>query len=450
MEQLASSIQLIESIASPFGHFLLKFALTWWWLFLSFVFLKLFIKFWLYWRIDHFLSVNSWSLLEVKIPAEIDNPFRRMESVLAGMWQVRIGSNKRERWLEGKIQIGIELAIVSIEGQTHFYVRTLTDDLELLKTSIYSQFPNAEISPAPDYSKQVPADIPNKEWDMWGSVFKHARNDPYPNPYPIKTYKKFFEEQPTTFEDEPLRVDPMGQLLEGMAKLGPGEQMWVQIFISPRRPDDLKPLMANAEAVVNKIVRRPQKENGGSGTAKDVKTVFSILATGKAPAEEQKEQESILPPEMRITPGEREIVLSIEEKMAKTTFACNIRTLYIAKRDVYFGAHKATPMSYFNQFTTLNMNGIIIDSDTWTKVHTISTWFMDARRLYLRKRRQFRYYRERLNQHHPYADDRTVFYLNTEEIATIFHFPGRLTAPGAGVSRVEAKKAEAPSELPTE
>jgi len=365
-----------------------------------------------------------------------------MEAVLAGIWQVRIGGNKREKWLEGKVQLGVELSIISVEGKTHFSIRSQDSDLELLKTSIYSQFPNAEITPAEDYSKQVPADIPNKNWNLWASTYESSKDDVYP----IKTYKKFFEEQPTTFEEEPLRVDPIAQLLEGMAKLGPGEQLWIQIFISPRRPGDIKALAARAEKVISKIVRRPENK-GPSTAAQDVKSVFFHLATGN-PAEEKQEVESILPPEMRITPGEREIVLGIEEKMSKTMFECFIRSMYIAKNDVYNGEVKATPMSFFNQFTTLHMNGIVVDANTWTKVRTISTWFLDKRRLYLRKRRQLRLYRDRFPIYWPRKGGE--FYLNIEELATIFHFPGKLTAPSAGVPRIEAKRGEAPPELPIE
>ena len=427
----------------PLLKFFLHVVFTWWWLFLPFLLFEKFKFFWLWWRTDHFLTLNHWSLLEIKVPQDVDNPFRRMETVLAGIWQVRIGSNKRERWLEGKVQFGVSLEIASIEGKVHFYLRSENDDLELLRTSIYAQFPNAEITPAEDYSKQVPADIPNKDWNLWASVYQSTKDDVYP----IKTYKKFFEEQPTTFEEEPIRVDPMGQLLEGMAKLGPGEQLWVQIFISPRIPSQhLQPLKAKAEKTINQIVRRPEKKGPKTATD-DARAVFFHLATGK-PVTEEEEKESILPPEMRITPGEREVVLGIEEKMSKVMFECFIRSVYVARNDAYDGGVKATPMSYFNQFTTTHMNGISVDSDTWTKVHTISTWFLDKRRLYLRKRRQVRLYRERFEQTWPRPGG--MFFLNIEEIATLFHFPGKLTAPSAGLPRIEAKRGEAPPQLPIE
>jgi hypothetical protein len=42
---------------------------------------------------------------------------------------------------------------------------------------------------------------------------------------------------------------------------------------------------------------------------------------------------------------------------------------------------------------------------------------------------------------------RTPFVLNTEELATIYHFPGRV-AETPTFGRIEAKKGEPPSNLP--
>ena len=43
-----------------------------------------------------------------------------------------------------------------------------------------------------------------------------------------------------------------------------------------------------------------------------------------------------------------------------------------------------------------------------------------------------------------------TFILNTEELASLFHFPSRRVAPAPGVPRVEAKRGEAPPEIPIE
>ncbi len=294
---MISFFSFVFTLLVLLAKFFWNFAQSWWWLFSPLLLFGIFKFHWLWWRADTYLSKRRWELFEVRMPIEIDNPFRRMEAVLAGMWQVRIGKNRREKWLEGKVQLGVSLEIASIEGKVHFYVRTEVDDIPLLKTSIYSQFPNAEIIDVEDYSKQLPADIPNKDWDLWASCFRLKKDDVYP----IKTYKQFFEEQPTTFEEEAIRVDPLGQLLEGMSKLGPGEHMWIQVMISPIIFKETGHA-ERGQTIVNKIVRRPEKKE--KTAVSDVKGALGHLITG-TPPEEKAEQESFLPPEMRITPEKK-------------------------------------------------------------------------------------------------------------------------------------------------
>jgi hypothetical protein len=67
----------------------------------------------------------------------------------------------------------------------------------------------------------------------------------------------------------------------------------------------------------------------------------------------------------------------------------------------------------------------------------------------------FRKYKSRINPYFPRqkkhnAKKRDTFILNTEEVASIFHFPGQRAAPAPFVERIEAKKGQAPPGLPTE
>ncbi len=107
--------------------------------------------------------------------------------------------------------------------------------------------------------------------------------------------------------------------------------------------------------------------------------------------------------------------------------------------------------AFFSQFCTSNLNGIKPYPITLTKIH--KSWFLPLnsilpRRLYVRKRRLFRNYIKRFRPLYPLPGGTFVF--NTEELATIFHFPGRMVAPAPSVQRVEYKKGEAPPGLPVE
>ena len=85
---------------------------------------------------------------------------------------------------------------------------------------------------------------------------------------------------------------------------------------------------------------------------------------------------------------------------------------------------------------------------TLTKSYTVLTWFLDKRRAFVLKRRMLRLYLTHNPAFHPNA--KGLFVLNIEELATIFHFPGKMAAPSVSVPRVETKKGEAPPGLPTE
>jgi len=67
------------------------------------------------------------------------------------------------------------------------------------------------------------------------------------------------------------------------------------------------------------------------------------------------------------------------------------------------------------------------------------------RRKYLRQRKLFRNYINRLGPFFP--NDGGTFILNTEEIASLFHFPSWRVSPVPGVNRVTAKT-KSPSRLP--
>ncbi|MDP2664141.1 MAG: hypothetical protein Q8P08_01765, partial [bacterium] len=156
----------------------------------------------------------------------------------------------------------------------------------------------------------------------------------------------------------------------------------------------------------------------------------------------------IIPPEMKLTPGEREVLRGIEEKLAKFGYDCNIRFIYLGKRDVFFKPTVKTVFGFFKEVSTENMGGLRPTSTTMTKVKSVFFWFFDKRRLYLRKRRMLRYYIKRWAILFPRKG--MTYILNTEELATIYHFPGQRVAPAAGVSRVTAKKKGAPAELPVD
>ncbi|MBU1015084.1 hypothetical protein KKI17_01435 [Patescibacteria group bacterium] len=418
------------------------FLSTWWWLFLPFLMVKPVTSLWRFWRMEVYDATNLKPIMwEVRIPSsEITRPFKAMESVFMGFWQVYDPPNPREKWIEGQSTPSVCIEMVSVEGEIRFYLRGAKKDRRTLESAVYSQFPEAELIEIEDYTNSLPSTIPNKEWELYGTDFKFRKNAVYP----LRTYVQFFEPTPESKEEQ--RVDPMGTLLEGLSKMGPGEHMWIQLVLEPITVNE-HDFVSEAEGIVNKLVKRPEDAKAPS-TASDMEAVFSQLATGKEPVRVEEKPREFSYPEMQLTAGERNIVRGVEEKVSKHMFKATLRFLYIAKREKFFSPSKALPMSYYNQFSTENMNGLMPDARTGTKVKTFKAWFIDRRRMFHKKRHILRQYKMRVPYDFPKGGHPLL--LNTEELASLFHFPGKQIAPGAAIERIQSKKGEAPPEIPTE
>lgn len=424
-----------------------QFLKSWWWFFLFLILIRPFLYLWLWWRNEIWLTKEYKPImLEVKIPKEVVKPIRAMENVMAAIHGVVYHPpDWWEKWIDGQLQTGVSFEIVSIEGEIHFYIRFNAPYRDGVEAAIYSQYPEAEITQVDDYTKKIPKDIPNKEWDLWSTDYILIK----PYPYPIKTYQKFETEQ----EREPEKiVDPVANLLEGLSKIKPGEQFWLQIRATPLSEPDKNPFyggfLKEGKKIIDSFAKRPEKPK----PKPLLQEATEILITGKVPTEKPKEEEFIAP-ELRMTPGEKEIVSAIENKISKPVFACGIRFVYLGKRDVFFKANFRLGFNFFNCYATANLNALYPWGATLTKIH--KSWFLPlnlirARRHYLRCRRMLRKYCDREPTLFPRTkDDKSVFILNTEELASLWHFPSWRVAPVPGLPRVEAKKVPPPT-LPIE
>ena len=407
---------------------------SWWWVVLPFLFWRPLKYLYRYWRQEKWDKTVKRIVLEIKMPQEVLKPIRAMEHVFAGFHSTHDVFTWREKWIEGQFQLSFSVEIASLGGEVHFYIRIPESFRDIIESNIYSQYPEAEIFEVEDYTKKVPQDIPNKDWDLFGMDLIATKE----NPYPIKTYRKFEEERVTL---EAKRIDPLAGLLEGMSTLRPGEQLWLQIVVKPLREE--KPWVKRGKEIRDELVRRQKKQK----PKPLLQEAAEILISGP-PSKSPEKKEELIPPEMKLTPGEREIVAAIEEKISKFGFDCNIRFIYLGRREVFFKPKARIPYGFFKEISTENLNGFKPDKRKITKVKSVFFWFLDKRRVYLRKRRLFRYYQRRWTPNFPRPGG--TYVLNSEELATLFHFPGRTVAPSSAVSRIEAKKGEPPPGLPVE
>lgn len=405
---------------------------SWWFFILPILLIKPALNLWLWYVRAKWVRKIKYILLEIKLPKEVVKPMKAMEEVFAGIHSIHDVFDFREVWLEGKFQLALSFEIVSDGGKIHFYIRCPEIFRDIVESNIYAQFPDAEIYQVEDYTKLVPQNIPNENWDLFG--FDEITTKP--NPYPIKTYK-YFEERTDIPEEK--RVSPLAGLLEGMATLKEGEYLWYQIWAKPIREEI--PWRKEGLKIVNELVNRPKEKPPKS----ILSAVIDLLVRGKPPEEkpsEEKGLEALAFPEMRLTPGEKEIVKGIEDKISKFGYECLVRYLYLGKRDVFFKPKARIPFGFFKEISTENMNGLKPNTKTMPKVHHP---LLEKRRVYLRKRKLFKRYCQRLPTLFPFVGG--TYVLNTEELATLYHFPGKVVAPAPTIERVEARKKEPPPTL---
>jgi hypothetical protein len=387
------------------------------------------ILFWEVWmkyvRQSFFLELK-YTILELRLPRDTFKSPLAMETVLHAIHNTADTSWYNRIW-NGEVRPWYSLEIISIEGQVKFLIWTEDRRKSNLKSALYSQYPGIEIHEIEDYSKDIQWDP--KVWKVWASEFQLVNKN---NAYPIKTYVDYgLDKDPK----EEFKIDPLVHLLEWMGSLRPNEQAWFQFIITAHKAEHRKPgtlwsvkdydaLKEDAKKAVNEILLRDPKTKVAGEV--NPETGFAKLPT--------------------ITKGEQEIVASIERKVQKLVFDTCIRTLYIAKREVFdtpFGIGGC--ISSLKQFNAEHLNGFKPGGKLMPGSFDYP-WqdYQNTRRNYYSKRVLMAY--RRRSAFYPPIKGK-VIYLNTEELATIYHLPGQVAGTPT-LTRIPSKKGEAPVNLP--
>jgi hypothetical protein len=350
---------------------------------------------------SHFGSAQKKVLLEIVPPRDLEQGPLLMEQFFAGMAGSEKSLTAYESWVVGEFQAPYSLELVSTEGIIHFYIRCWEPYRNLVEANLYAQYPGVEIYEVEDYTKKVPENIPNKDWNLWGTDFILTK----PDVYPIRTYK-FFEESITG-----KMVDPLASVIELMSKLGPDQHLWLQYITVPAVPS------------WNEKYGEPQ-----------------IQEWIKARTE-VKEGVPDGPLEFKLTPGERDVLKAMQANNGKLMFIVKMRMVYFARREVFSKSTGVSGMiGTIKQFNDQNLNNFKPEAHTKTKVD----YYKTEKRLKKKQREIFLKYKHRDRE--PYEN---LFMLSTEEMATIFHLPD-MSVIAPNLQRVAAKRGSAPMNLPVD
>jgi hypothetical protein len=288
-----------------------------------------------------------------------------------------------------------------------------------VEAQLYAQFPNIEVHEVPDYTLGIHRD-PSRLSIGWFGQFALTKADAYP----IKTYIDYgLDKDPK----EELKNDPIVSVLEFLGNLKKGEQAWIQILIQGHSKEGLK------------YVRLFEKPDWKKDVEKEIK---DILKKGLFKPEDDKTTDST----KHLSQGQRDVIAAIERTSGKTAFDTMIRATYFAEKEAFNPSNIGGIIGAMTQYNSSGLNGFRPGFSTGTYEYPWQDLFKKKRAeaevklLEAYKRRSF--FNPPFKNFHGKA-----FILTTEELATLFHFPGTVAATPT-LPRIPSKKSEAPSNLP--
>lgn len=366
---------------------------------------------WIHFVQGQFLSKINWVMLEIKLPKETYKSPLAMEIVLGVLNQTNTGT-WYDRWWKGKVKDFFSLEMVSLEGNIKFFIRTPWIYKNTIEAQLYGQYPDVEIYEVPDYVRYVDYRGKEGEWAIIAAEYGLTKEDPYP----IKTYVDYgLDKDPK----EEFKIDPLTAVIEYLGSMGKGEQLWLQIIVTGagkryHKADGTKgDWKDEGKAIIDKISKRTEKTKDG------------------------------LPLNLRLTKGEQDVISAIERTMGKSGFDCGIRALYLVKKAQFHPGNIKSLGGLLKPFSTNNLNGFKPTEQTFGWDYP----WQDYKDIRLNKKRKelFEAYKYRAWFTHP--RHLKPFVLTSEELATIYHFPGGV-AQTPTFGRITSRKSEAPVNLP--
>lgn len=377
---------------------------------------------WLRYKRSQFWQKEGSMLLEIRLPKEILKSPLAMEVVLNALHQPGGEGTWIDRIWKGQTRSWFSLEIASLGGNVRFFIWTKPKHRNIIESQIYSQYPGVEIYEAEDYSKPFYYD-PEK-YNLWGAEFKLGK----PDPWPIKTYIDYgLDKDPK----EEFKIDPITPLIEFMGSLTPGHNAWVQILIRAHKKRRIMGVFGEKEDAWKDEMEKEKDK---------------ILEKLKA-----KKEEGGFP---RIpSKGEAETIAALERSVSKSPFDVGIRVIYIADKDKFSSGNGGGGLGgCFKQFGADNLNSF--RTTGWLTIfdYPWEEWWNAKEKLkpkILEEYKLRRYFYSPLRGRKVWGKDiySNPFVLNTEELATIFHFPGSVASTPT-FEKIQSLKSKAPANLP--
>ena len=420
-------MELLQGITTAIPEAFSVFTTVWtegWFVIAPVVLAYMMYWYWQEFMVGRYFSGIKYINLHIEAPPENDQSPKVMEEFFNAVHGIHTNPNFTDYFWDGKIQEGISVEMVGVDGDVSFIVRTPDYFKDLVEAHLYAQFPDVEIHEEPDYVEAVPKDFLKKGWDVFGSDIVLTTSDFYP----IRSY--------ITFEHQMTQriIDPIATIAEVMNKLGPGEQLWIQFNIRPILNDWAKRGQEFAKDLMGQETAAPTP-----AVIEALGKVGSVAATPMTGDTTAADSYDAFPDAaFLMPPNERKVIENIERNVSKQAFEFKGRLLYVGKKEGFNKRRFNAIMGAFKQFSTFDMNGFMPYQKTMTKV----SFFFKNIRVPIRQRKLMSGYKQR-----SFSIGAPVAVLNTESLASVFHIPD-VTVKAPRLPRTLSKKGSAPPNLP--
>jgi len=382
---------------------------------LPYITFHIFFEKWLEMVGKKFSIAQGRTIFEVKLPADVFKSPEAMEIVFTQIYNKASPDNLMETYLDGKRPLPYTFELVSRGGDVHFYVTVPNKFIYGFTDNMYAQYPGVEIiKQTVDYAAELPHDL--KGFSFMSFHFGKKKDQEFP----IKTYIDYGMDK---LPKEEEKVDPMTPMLEMLAGIKPQQQLWIQFICIAHREKTFKNGQLHAEDTWEKEVK--EKINELMGRNKDEESQNSGFE--------------------RLTLGERQTIEAMERNAGKFGFEFACRVVYISNKEWdYDGGLYSRMIRSLAQTEIVGRNGIGMKWRTDYNYKFLSDPF--GKRIPALKKAELAEYKQRVL--YPKTSGMGFKVMTAEEMATIFHLPGRVALTPT-LNRVPSTRGEAPSNLPT-
>lgn len=369
-----------------------------------------------------YLNSLNWTLIEVVPSPETVKSPAAMELFLLALHQTSGESTWIDRWVKGKVRTWFSLELVSLGGKVRFFIHCESKFKKFLESQIYAQYPGVEVREAEDYA----AKFNTTEYEIKAGELRLEK----PDPYPIKTYMDYMLDKEM---EEEYKIDPMTPVLEFFTTIPEDNYACIQIIVRAHKSEDHDPskMFPSFSKKIDNWKEQAKKE------IKKIKEESFLEVEEGGVKKKQNIQ----------TETQKRVITALDRSVTKFAFDTGIRLLYIGKKEAFadnYGLLTGTFKQYnsgeLNSFKGREGSGNSFDYP-WQDPFKIKVKKIGAELLEAYQTRGYFWKSDYRNKPRPF------FVLNTEELATIYHFPG-LVAQTPTLNRVDSKKGTPPPNLP--